>query len=276
MLAAGEGSRLRPVAPSKPLCVVGDRPLIEHAIANLAAAGMLRVIMVLGYGADAIEAHLRARSWPLAVETVRVVDHRKPNGVSVLAAEQALAGEDALLAMCDHIAEPALYRRLAEAGASGGARLGIDRDIGSDLVDLEDVTCVRTEGERIVAIGKGLADYDCFDTGIFAIGPALLAALGQLTDPSLTEGMRRLAADGRASISDCTGLRWIDVDDEAALAKAEALLPIGRAAGSSPDAGALRPAGVPIVTPGGQSDAASLHGHDALMPDRSTGPAVSL
>lgn len=33
LLAAGEGSRLRSAAPSKPLCHVGGRPLIEHAIA---------------------------------------------------------------------------------------------------------------------------------------------------------------------------------------------------------------------------------------------------
>jgi choline kinase len=228
LLAAGEGSRLRPVAPYKPLCIVGDRPLIDHAMAGLAAAGLRRVIMVLGYGAEAIEEHLGGRSWPLAVETVRVDDYRKPNGVSVLAAEQAVADGEALLAMCDHLVEPALYRRIAEAGASGGARLGIDRDIASDLVDLDDVTCVRVEGEHIDAIGKGLEDYNCFDTGVFAIGPALFRALRQLAAPSLTEGMRLLATRGKALIADCSGMRWIDVDDSAALDKAEAWLEFGR------------------------------------------------
>ncbi len=226
LLAAGEGSRLRPVAPCKPLCVVGDRPLIEHAVAGLAAAGLRRVVVVLGYDAEAIEEHLDRRSWPLAVETVRTEDYRQPNGVSVLAAEQAVLGSEALLAMCDHLVEPALYRHLAEAGAAGGARLGIDRDIDSDLVDLDDVTCVRTEGERIVAIGKGLEEYDCFDTGIFAIGPGLFDALRQLSAPSLTEGMRVLAGQGSASVVDCSDLRWIDVDDEAALDKAESWLTV--------------------------------------------------
>ncbi len=230
LLAAGEGSRLRPVTPYKPLCIVGDRPLIDHALAGLAAAGLERAIVVLGYGAEAIEEHLDRHPWPLAVETVRVEDYRQPNGVSVLAAEQALAGGEALLAMCDHLVEPALYRRLAEAGAQGAARLGIDRDIESDLVDLDDVTCVRTDGERIVAIGKGLEGYDCFDTGVFAIGPALFTALRQLASPSLTEGMRGLAAQDKAMIADCSGLRWIDVDDGAALDKAETWLEFNRQA----------------------------------------------
>lgn len=224
LLAAGEGSRLRSAAPSKPLCHVGGRPLIEHAIAGLAEAGLARVVVVLGYEADRIEAHLAARQWPIAVETVRTSDHRLPNGVSVLAAEAAVAGEQAVLAMCDHLVDPALYARVARAGTGGGARLAIDRRITSDLVDLDDVTCVRTEGEAIVAIGKHLAGYDAFDTGVFAIGPALFAALNSLPAPSLTEGMRVLAAHGTALTVDCSDLDWIDVDDPAALDKAEVWL----------------------------------------------------
>ncbi len=224
LLAAGEGSRLRGVAPSKPLCPVAGKPLIAHAIAGLAAAGIARVIVVLGYEGDAIRAYLASREWPVRIETVTTRDHREPNGVSLLAAESALAGGEALLAMCDHIVEPALYARVAAAGAQGGATLGIDRDLASDWVDLDDVTCVATQGNHIVAIGKGLAEYDCFDTGVFAIGPALFAALHGLASPSLSAGMTALAVQGAARVVDCTGLQWLDVDDTPALAKAEAWL----------------------------------------------------
>ena len=79
---------------------------------------------------------------------------------------------------------------------------------------------MQTDGERIVAIGKGLDRYDCFDTGVFAIGPPCLAALTACT-PSLTEGVARLAVQGPALALDCTGIDWIDVDDALALAKAE-------------------------------------------------------
>ena len=221
LLAAGEGSRLRGTAPSKPLCPVAGRPLIDHALTGLAIAGITRAIVVLGYRAADVEAHLAARAWPLAVQTVRTPDHLLPNGVSVLAARDALAGEDAVLAMCDHLAQPALYARLAQAGIGGGATLGIDRRLGHAWVDPDDVTCVRTEGDRIVAIGKGLEPHDAYDTGVFAIGPALMEALASLSAPSLTQGMRALAAQGRARVVDCSDLDWIDVDDAPALAKAE-------------------------------------------------------
>jgi 1L-myo-inositol 1-phosphate cytidylyltransferase len=224
LLAAGEGSRLRSAAAFKPLCPVGGRPLIDHAIGRLAEAGLKRVVVVVGYGADVIEAHLAATTWPIAVQTVRSADFRKPNGVSVLAAETYVAGQEVLLAMCDHLVDPELYRRAAVAGAAGGARLAIDRRIDSDWIDLEDVTCVRTQGEHIVAIGKGLVDYDCFDTGVFAIGAGLFAALRGLEDPSITEGMRVLAQRKAALTLDCSDVDWIDVDDQAALDKAETWL----------------------------------------------------
>ncbi|MEO9131242.1 MAG: NTP transferase domain-containing protein [Sphingomonas sp.] len=224
LLAAGEGSRLRPAAPFKPLCRVAGNPLIAHAISGLATASMRRVVVVLGYGADEIEAWLAGQAWPIAVETVRTEDYRKPNGSSLLAAEQVVGKGEALLAMCDHLVEPSLYRHVAAAGAAGGATLGIDRHLANDWVDLDDVTRVESAGDRIVAIGKGLAAYDCYDTGVFAIGPALFAALHTLDAPSLTEGMRILAQTGDAHITDCGALKWIDVDDAIYLAKAEAWL----------------------------------------------------
>ena len=156
LLAAGEGSRLRDAAPIKPLCPVAGRPLIDHALAGLAAAGMRRVVVVLGYEADAIAAHVAGAAAPLVVETVRTPAHLQPNGVSVLAAAVACGGDDALLAMCDHLVSPALYARVAAAGARDGLALGVDRRLAHPWVDPDDVTRVRTKGERIVAIGKGL------------------------------------------------------------------------------------------------------------------------
>ena len=223
LLAAGEGSRLRGATPLKPLCPVAGRTLIDHALGGLAEAGIERVVVVTGYGADTVEAYLRAGRWPVAVETVRSGDWRLPNGVSVLAAAP-LAASGTLLAMCDHLVAPALYRRVAEAGAGPGLRLGVDRRLGNPVVDPLDVTCVHTMGDRIVAIGKALEPHDCYDTGVFAVGPALFEVLGRMPAPSLTDGVRALAATGRARVVDCGDLDWIDVDDPAALAEAERLV----------------------------------------------------
>lgn len=221
VLAAGEGSRLQGQGASKPLCPVAGRPLIDRAIHGLAESGVRRAIVVTGYRADAVEAHLAAREWPIGIDVARTPDWRLPNGVSALSAAAPVGDAPALLVMCDHLVQPSLYERVRVAGADGCLRLGIDRRLGHPWVDLDDVTCVRTDDMRIVAIGKGLEPHDAYDTGVFAIGPAFFAALGALHSPSLTDAVRACAGSGAAETVDCSDLDWIDIDDAVALAKAE-------------------------------------------------------
>ncbi|MDB5698858.1 MAG: nucleotidyltransferase, partial [Alphaproteobacteria bacterium] len=84
--------------------------------------------------------------------------------------------------------------------------------------------CVRTEGVKIVAIGKGLEPHDAYDTGVFAVGNRFFAALRELAAPSITEGVRGLIVEDAAEIVDCSDVDWIDIDDAVALAKAETWL----------------------------------------------------
>ena len=221
VLAAGAGSRLRGRGLSKPLCPVAGKPLIDRAIEGLARSGIRRTIVVTGYAADAVEEHLAARPWPAEIILAKTPDWRLPNGVSALAAASLVGDRAALLVMCDHLVDPWLYDRVREAGEDGGLRLAIDRRLGHAWVDPEDVTCVRTDGARILAIGKGLEPHDAYDTGVFAVGPSFFEALSELEAPSLTDGVRLCAEAATAAIVDCSDLDWIDVDDEAALAKAE-------------------------------------------------------
>lgn len=219
ILAAGMGTRLRNRAPSKPLCPVAGKPLIDHALERLAAAGVTRAIIVTGYEAERIEAHLD-RPQLLTIETVRTRDWREPNGVSALAAAPLVEGS-ALLLMCDHLVEPALYRRMAESDPAGGLLLGIDRRLGHPWVDPDDVTFVATAGDRITAIGKGMTPHDCYDCGVFAVGADFFAALGDLPSPSISEAVTALIPRGKAGVVDISDLAWLDVDDAKALAIAE-------------------------------------------------------
>ena len=221
VLAAGAGSRLQGRSSSKPLCPVAGKPLIDHAIDGLARSGIRRTIVVTGYAADAVEEHLAARAWPVEIFLARTPDWQLPNGVSALAAAPLVGDAAALLVMCDHLVDPRLYDRLRTAGADDGLRLGIDRRLGHVWVDPADVTCVKTDGARILAIGKGLEPHDAYDTGIFAVAPSFFEALAKLEAPSLTDGVRRCAETGAAGTVDCSDLDWIDIDDPAALANAE-------------------------------------------------------
>ena len=66
VLAAGLGTRMRPISDSvpKPLLEVGGRTLLDHAIDRLAAAGVERVVVNVHYKAEMVIAHLARRDRP--------------------------------------------------------------------------------------------------------------------------------------------------------------------------------------------------------------------
>jgi MurNAc alpha-1-phosphate uridylyltransferase len=66
VLAAGLGKRMRPLTASqpKPLVRVAGKALIDHALDRLVEAGVERAVVNVHYLADALEAHVLARSTP--------------------------------------------------------------------------------------------------------------------------------------------------------------------------------------------------------------------
>lgn len=231
ILAAGQGSRLRPASDCKPLTPIAGTPLLEHIIRRAAAAGADSFTLVTGHQAARIErfaASLAARLG-IPIDCVRIADWSRPNGHSALAGAATIAG-DYLLMMADHLFDPVIAARLiaAERGAHG-LILAVDRDLAGPLLDLDDVTRVQTGDHGcIVRIGKTLEHYDAVDTGLFRAGPALADAIRAAIDAgaagSLSDGVQWLADRGQAATLDVTGARWIDVDDPRMLALAETLV----------------------------------------------------
>jgi len=76
LFAAGFGTRMGALTADrpKPLIPVAGRPLIDHALDLVQAAGVLRVVVNVHYRPDQIVRHLRARDIAISDETARILD----------------------------------------------------------------------------------------------------------------------------------------------------------------------------------------------------------
>ena len=232
IIAAGYGSRLADISASKPLTPVCGVPLIEIGVRQAMLAGVTRVVVVTGHEAERLERFLGdlAQRTGIEIVPVRLSDWSTPNGHSVMAGATRCDG-DYLLMMADHMFEAdILARLLVEGSPERGVTLAIDRRLDNPLVDPDDATWVRTDGEgRITAIGKTIAPYDAVDCGAFLATPELSAAIREAIAAgkagSLSDGMQVLADRGRAATMDIDDAWWLDVDDPRAHALAEEMAP---------------------------------------------------
>lgn len=222
VLAAGRGSRLNSDTP-KPLQDVLGLPLLARTLFTLQRAGVTDVWVVLGYEHERVRREMQQWMRPgLHVHWVLNPEWRKPNGVSVLAAEGEVEGPF-FLTMTDHIFPADGVEELARRGAGDGVSLLVDHDV-DQVLDLDDATKVRVRDGHIEAIGKDLEEYDAIDTGVFLATPALFDAIREARsegEASLSAGVQRLAAEGRARVVDIEGRMWQDVDTAEDLAVAK-------------------------------------------------------
>jgi 1L-myo-inositol 1-phosphate cytidylyltransferase len=219
---------LREIAVSKPLAELNGVALIERVIATAHSAGVDEFVVVTGYEQERLEAFLRGLSARrgIAITPVFNPEWRGANGLSVLAAEKHLEDGFVLL-MSDHLFDPQILRGLVAAGPKpDGVVLAVDRRLSNSLVDLDDVTRVETDGAaHIRRIGKGIAPYDAFDTGIFLASAALFdgirADLAAGGTGGISGGMQKLADERRAFVHDIGARFWLDVDDAVAFEHAQ-------------------------------------------------------
>ncbi len=225
ILAAGNGTRLRSVSGGlpKPLVDFRGKPILEHVILRARQAGIDKFVIVVGYRSDLIRSWFDGRSLGVSVTFVENPDYHKSNGISALKARNEIH-DNFLLLMADHIFEPETARVLLKQQlVPGEVILAVDPNIDR-IFDLDDATKVLRDGDRIVDIGKEIADYDALDTGMFLCSPALFDRLEAATKDgncSLSDGMRQLASERRLRALEIGEASWQDVDTPEALTHAE-------------------------------------------------------
>jgi choline kinase len=222
ILAAGVGSRLRPLTDDRPKCLldVGGRTILDHQLTSLRRWGVDDIVMVLGYRGDHIRTHLGAAA--------RYVDNpRYENTNSLyslwLAREELASG--ALILNSDVLAPAALFERLLRSPAPDAVL--VERGSHFEAEDMK----VTLRGWQVVDFSKGLTveQAHAHNVGVAKFsgpgGPRLVGCLDELVaagheDDWVPVAFREYASRWPLAAVATDGLPWIEIDYPADLERA--------------------------------------------------------
>lgn len=126
ILAAGEGTRMRPLTANlpKPMLPVADRPLVAHTADAAVAAGASELVFVVGYEAGALRNHF-GESYRGCPVRFAVQEERRGTAHAVLAASEHIDGDFVVL-NGDDLYDAASIGRLFEHCPAVGAHTVAD------------------------------------------------------------------------------------------------------------------------------------------------------
>ncbi|MFC4542215.1 sugar phosphate nucleotidyltransferase [Halosolutus amylolyticus] len=121
VLAAGEGTRLRPLTRNrpKPMLPVATKPILEHVFDQLLDAGITEFVVVVGYRHERIQSYFgpRYRNAPITYVTQ---EKQLGTGHALLAAESVVEGT-ALVINGDQVVDSRIIRDVLTTHESGAA-----------------------------------------------------------------------------------------------------------------------------------------------------------
>ena len=246
ILAAGVARRLAPLTDrtQKSLLPVGGRPILARMLDALAAAGVPRVVIVVGHCADQVAALTAAAPPGLTVAVSAQSGLHEGLGASRSTPRATSSPARSTLIMDADVVFPREFLRRLLAAPAPSALL-IDRgfhDTGEEVK-------LYTRGERVIALGKKVVP-EAWD----AVGEGVgFFKCGAEAGPDLVRLLERVIADsgglseyedalhlllGRQAVHavDVTGLPWTEVDFAEDLLRAEAeVLPEDRSRSRAPE-----------------------------------------
>lgn len=202
-------------ATPKPMLRVRARPLLEHILDRLAAAGVHEFLIVVGYRRELIEDYFRG--WRLPVRFEAQVEVNGTAKAALLA--RNFAGRHPfLLTFGDILCEPAAYVNCARVlceHPGAAAVLGVKA-----VDDPWRAAAVYVEGDRITRViekpPRGTSTTHWTSAGLFALHPAVFEYLERVTpsprgEYELTSAFDLMLAGGlELRISEMQG-DWRDV-----------------------------------------------------------------
>jgi NDP-sugar pyrophosphorylase family protein len=183
MLVGGLGTRLRPAighAP-KPMAAVAGRPFLEYLLLQLRRDGFRDVVMLTGFGADALHQYFReGRDWGVTI-TYSPEPEPRGTGGALRHALPILEGRHFLVMNGDSFLDVSLLDLIAAHdsapadGVAAAATLALVRSSETERfgsVEVDAAGRVTAFREKIATRGEGL-----INAGVYVLERAMLEAI---------------------------------------------------------------------------------------------------
>ncbi len=225
ILAAGRGTRMRDLTNElpKPMIAVRGKPILQHIIEGLRAAGVEKFLIVVGYRAEVVrQAFGDGGRFGVSISYATQVVQDGTGRVVELARE--FAGADPfVLSYGDILVEPSNYPRLTTLPNETEAIVSVRRD---EDVSKGGAVFVNERFELIDLREKpqpGEPTSPWYNAGIYAFRPSIFAFTARLErsprgEFELTDAIRDLARSGKKVQSLELLGAWADVRDPEILA----------------------------------------------------------
>jgi NDP-sugar pyrophosphorylase family protein len=235
ILAAGLGSRLRPLTETrpKPLVEVHGTPILHNALANLAALGVTETTIVVGYRKDDIMTSCGDTFDGMNITYVESsVFECTGSAYSLWLARNTLMNGDTFLLEGDVFFEKSALARLLDHEGDVAALDVFDEMMSGSAVTLSDDGHVRefrmNQGSADLSTEPLYKTINLFRFGEDTLRDHLVPRLDSLfasggSKAYVEQVLARLIADGELRIKGalCDDLRWFEIDSTVDLCVAE-------------------------------------------------------
>jgi UDP-N-acetylglucosamine diphosphorylase/glucosamine-1-phosphate N-acetyltransferase len=212
VLAAGEGTRLRPLTRNrpKPMLPAANRPILEHVLDALVDAGMERIVLVVGYRRERVQEHFGPSYQSVPIEYV--IQRKQLGSGHALAAARETVDGPFLVVNGDRIIEANAVESVADAFETDTAPAALAVLERPDASRYGAVTLRDRDIDEIVEKPES-DEYRLINAGIYAFEPSIFEAIDgtERTDGelALTDTIADLVARERVRGVRIGGL-WVD------------------------------------------------------------------
>jgi glucose-1-phosphate thymidylyltransferase len=210
VLAAGEGSRLRPLTryQPKPMLPLANRPVIEYVLSALADTGVERAVIVVGHRRTHVQDRLGHEHD--GMELSYVLQRSQLGSGHALKQAADDVGEEFVVANGDNVIDARMVRRTVEAFREGSAVASV---AVAHSETPQDYGVICTDEGTVTSIDEGAAvdEPTSVNAGVYALTDAVFDSLDgtetQDGELHLTDGIKRLSGRVVASRPDSV---WFD------------------------------------------------------------------